>query len=91
MGGTSDEEVAFGPGNLISLCRDCHSWVHAHPAQSYEQGYLVHSRDNPELIKIFSSLGVLMVHSDGTSELEACGGIFLHCEIACRDAVDERE
>ena len=52
MGGTSDQEVAFGLANLISLCRKCHDWVHAHPAESYRLGLLVHSWDNPEDIPV---------------------------------------
>lgn len=26
--------------NLLHLCSDCHSYVHAHPAESYESGWL---------------------------------------------------
>jgi len=52
MGGTGDEEVAFGLANLVSLCRECHSHVHANPAESYELGWLVHSWDEPaELLR----------------------------------------
>ena len=40
------------PANLISLCRTCHSYIHANPAESYELGYLVHSWDDPEDIPI---------------------------------------
>ncbi len=32
--------------NLISLCRLHHSWVHDHPAESYELGFLKHSWEN---------------------------------------------
>lgn len=77
MGGTSDEEVAFGLANLISLCRECHSYIHAHPAYAYGCGYLVHSWGNPEVIEIISSLGVLKLRSDGSFEQEACE-LFLH-------------
>lgn len=28
--------------NLISLCRAHHSWVHEHPEESYELGFLKH-------------------------------------------------
>ena len=38
----------------------------------YTNGYLVHSWDNPEEIRIVSNLGVLKINSDGTSEMEAC-------------------
>lgn len=29
--------------NLVSLCRAHHSWVHDHPGESYELGFLKHS------------------------------------------------
>jgi len=28
------------PDDLIPLCHDCHGWVHAHPAESYELGLM---------------------------------------------------
>jgi hypothetical protein len=52
MGGTGDRERAFGLPNLISVCRDCHSWIHLHPAEAYEQGWLCHSWQNPEDIPV---------------------------------------
>lgn len=52
MGGTSDPEVSYGLANLVSLCRTCHAWVHAHPAKSYEQGWLVHSWNDPEDVPV---------------------------------------
>jgi hypothetical protein len=34
--------------NCVLLCRACHhEWVHAHPAWSYEAGWLVKSNDVP--------------------------------------------
>ena len=47
MGGTADPEVAFGLANLVSLCRECHQWVHGNPEEAYVLGWLVHSWDNP--------------------------------------------
>lgn len=44
------------PENLITLCGSgttgCHGWVHAHPAEAYETGYLVHAYDYPENIPL---------------------------------------
>jgi 5-methylcytosine-specific restriction endonuclease McrA len=48
MGGTSDPEINFGLSNLVSLCASCHQDVHANPAKSYEEGWIVHSWQNPE-------------------------------------------
>lgn len=30
-----------GIANLVGLCRTCHSWVHAHPKQAQDSGYIV--------------------------------------------------
>lgn len=90
MGGTSNEEVAFGLANLISLCRGCHSFTHTHPAESYEHGLLVHSWDDPEVIGITTKFGVLKIRSDGSSEQTGL------CDVICdkdapRDASHQRE
>ena len=37
QGGTDDRS------NLLFLCRRCHDWIHDHPAESYQQGYLLRS------------------------------------------------
>lgn len=29
--------------NLLDLCLQCHGWIHANPAKSYELGYLLRS------------------------------------------------
>lgn len=43
-------------GNLIWLCGSgttgCHGWVHAHPEESYENGWMVHGWDNPTLVPV---------------------------------------
>lgn len=52
MGGTKDEGIAFGLANLLSACRECHSWIHAHPEISYKEGWLVHSWQNPEDVEL---------------------------------------
>jgi 5-methylcytosine-specific restriction enzyme A len=69
VGGTSDQEVAFGLANLILLCRACHSYVHQNPAEAYKTGYLVHSWDDPETIGVIrKDHRVLTFSSDGSFE-----------------------
>ena len=51
MGKTYDEELLYGLANLVSLCSKCHREVHAEPARSYEQGWIVHSYDDPAAIE----------------------------------------
>jgi 5-methylcytosine-specific restriction endonuclease McrA len=36
------------PGNLAWLCVDCHRWVHDHPEEATEQGWL-RTADNQQL------------------------------------------
>jgi 5-methylcytosine-specific restriction protein A len=67
MGGS---KLLNTPSNLISLCRKCHNWTHAHPADSYNAGYLVHSWDNPETIFIITKPGLLTLREDGTFTLQ---------------------
>ena len=31
--------------NLVTLCRNCHTWVTTHPAEATAQGWLKHSWD----------------------------------------------
>ena len=87
MGGS---ELLNTPDNLISVCRKCHSWMHSHPADSYNSGYLVHSWDNPEHIFILTSLGTLTLRADGSRTLQgSCD--FLYNKISRWHAVAERE
>lgn len=51
MGG-SDSLTEFGLANLISLCRDCHSWVHQHPEAATMMGLLLRQGDDPEQCEI---------------------------------------
>jgi 5-methylcytosine-specific restriction endonuclease McrA len=39
QGGTNSE------ANLIDVCMPCHEWIHAHPALSYQRGWLLHGHD----------------------------------------------
>jgi len=74
IGGTSDQEVAFGLANLILLCRACHAYVHQNPREAYETGYLVHSWDNPEMMGVIrKNHSTVTFRSDGTFEqTEVC-------------------
>lgn len=38
-GGSND------PSNLLDLCTPCHEWIHAHPAVSYERGWMVRAAE----------------------------------------------
>lgn len=38
--------------NLVWLCHPCHTWIHAHPEQSFVHGFLVASWDDPAQVPI---------------------------------------
>lgn len=38
--------------NLVHICRACHEWIHGHPAQSYEQGWLVKMAGDPAVVPV---------------------------------------
>ena len=47
MGGTSNDFIKYGLANCVSLCVLCHRHVHANPVESYDNGFLVRSWDDP--------------------------------------------
>lgn len=52
MGG-ADALTTYGLANLVSLCRNCHSWVHAHPADAMELGLMLSQSADPEKEYVF--------------------------------------
>lgn len=77
MGGTSDKSIAFGLANLISLCRECHAWVHEHPEQGYLTGYLLHSWDDPARFPLLLKPGSTYIYLRADGSFERCGEIVL--------------
>ena len=37
QGGSATDET-----NILLVCRSCHTYIHQHPAESYDQGWLRH-------------------------------------------------
>jgi len=73
MGGTGDPDIAFGLANLISLCRDCHADIHAHPQREYLSGYLLHSWDSPEKTPLLIKPGSVYMWLRPDGSFERCG------------------
>ncbi len=71
MGGTGNKYIAYGMANLVSLCRECHTYIHAHPEAAYKTGYLVHSWDDPACIPI--ALKVIVVRLTPEGEIQRSG------------------
>ena len=42
-----------------------HGYIHAHPAESYERGWSVHSWDNPAEVPVQTALGWVLLDNDG--------------------------
>lgn len=40
------------PENCLHLDTRCHEWIHAHPMESHERGWLVRSTLDPALVKV---------------------------------------
>lgn len=68
--GGSCPETEFGLANLVSLCRDCHSFCHLNPALAYSAGFLVHSWDDPAEIplRVGSYSHLIRLGPDGSLE-----------------------
>lgn len=60
-----------GMANLICLCgtgtTGCHGWVHQHPAESYERGFMVHRNQlaTPEQVPIRTAYNSILLTPDG--------------------------
>lgn len=59
------------PANLIDLCgtgtTGCHGWIHAHPTEAYEHGWMLHPTDDPQTTPVLS-------HQHGWILLDDHGG-----------------
>lgn len=40
------------PANLVDLCRECHEWVHKHPAEATAAGFIVSGRVDPRTVTL---------------------------------------
>lgn len=60
------------PANLVLLCGSgttgCHGWVHAHPAEAYRAGLMVHTWDSATVVPVLTIWGWRMLAVDGTFE-----------------------
>lgn len=67
IGGTRDPLVAYGMGNLVSLCRDCHSGAESQRAKARDLGWLIpHGEADPERTPVLHwRLGPVLLGHDG--------------------------
>lgn len=69
MRSQSDRTHAHDVENLILLCGSgttgCHGWVHAHPADAYALGLLVHSYEDPAETPVDTWFGRVTPTPDG--------------------------
>lgn len=62
------------PANLIDLCgtgtTGCHGWVHAHPEEAREYGWLLRSTENPKKTPMLHALyGWVLLDDQGHVEI----------------------
>lgn len=65
------------PSNLIWLCgtgtTGCHWYVHNHPAESYEAGWLVHPEDDPHEVPVLhDKRDYVLLDDDGHMRRVTC-------------------
>lgn len=77
MGGTRNEYITFGVANLVSLCRECHNFIHQHPALAYETGFLVHSWDDPADIPLRVGTYSALLKLTSSGDIERVGNVLL--------------
>ena len=51
-GGTSNARIAYGPANLLLLCRGCHSWAEATWTEANAAGLRLSTGDNPAAMPV---------------------------------------
>lgn len=52
--------------NLVTLCRTCHTWAHAHPTDAKAQGFIADSNaDEPRLVFVKGWWGWLEMDCEG--------------------------
>ena len=76
-GGSGDPEVNYGLANLVSVCEECHREIHLHPANSYENGFLVHSWEDPAKIPLTVKPGTFWVNLTPDGEINVINQMVL--------------
>lgn len=60
---------AWSASNGLDVCGSGttgdHGYIHAHPAESYERGWSVHSWDNPAEVPVQTALGWVLLDNEG--------------------------
>ncbi|OQO89904.1 hypothetical protein B1813_18865 [Saccharomonospora piscinae] len=55
----------WAPSNGLHLCHPCHRWITEHPAESYDEGWMVPSWDDWEVIPVKTWHGYVLLGDDG--------------------------
>ena len=55
------------PANMVLLCESCHIHIHAHPAESYDQGWMIRRLGDadPETVPVLSGGRHLLLTDEG--------------------------
>lgn len=62
------KEEKHTAANLILVCRTCHGWVHAHPAEANEHGWWLHEWQDPSVVPVETvQHGLVILNPDGTT------------------------
>ena len=56
--------------NCVHICKPCHDWIHAHPAVSYEQGWLIRMAHDPGEVPMKYRGRTVVLAADGSVEYQ---------------------
>lgn len=59
-------EGGHGCANLIRVCHTCHVWMHQHPREAHELGFIVKTWEEPSEVPLQSWRGRILLHGDGS-------------------------
>ena len=67
--GNAGTKIAYGDANLVTLCRECHTWAEENPADAYTSGWRVHEWENPTTVPMVDVFGNRFLF-DGTERVD---------------------
>jgi hypothetical protein len=64
-GGALNNPARHDPPRLVTLCRDCHGWVHGHPAAANGAGFVLFAGEDPAATPVHMHHGTALLTQDG--------------------------
>lgn len=58
-------EGGHGLANLVRVCHTCHVWIHQHPTEAHEKGFIVKTWEEPSEVPLQSWRGMILLDDNG--------------------------